>query len=269
MSLSRIRVHLMSILIGLICTCPIVSIFAQQADSETAGLSGEAPTELFEKANRLYQQGKFKQAANLYLEIINRGYPSPVLWYNLGNSYVKSGKTGNAVVAYERAIRFAPRDRDLRDNLSLIQPSENKKQPFILLIPFVAILNYFTLNELFLIAEILYLSVCMIFILKLLRLSEKLTIIMRKLVKPVLVLFLISLCFFALKFHREMMLTHGVIIEDKTIARSGPGEEFTEIMLLPEGTKCRLLAGKSNGWVKIRSAGGRTGYIPSPAIEKI
>ncbi|MCD6384750.1 SH3 domain-containing protein [Candidatus Sumerlaeota bacterium] len=197
------------------------------------------------------------------------GYNSPTLWYNLGNSYVKSGKTGSAVVAYERARRFAPRDSDLRENLVLISPPENLRKPFILLRPFVSLIHYFSLNELFILCEILYVFLCVVIIASLLKVSSVVSSIARRLIKPILILFVIFLVFFAVNFYQEVMTTYGVIIHDKTIARSGPGSEFTEIMVLPEGTKFRLLAEQSDGWAKIRIPDGQTGYIPSSAFEKI
>lgn len=222
-------------------------------------------SELFAKANQLYQQGKFKESAQLYQRLIAMGYNSPTLWYNLGNAYVKSGQTGKAVVAYERALRFAPRDSDLRENLLLISPPENLRKPFILLRPFVAFINYFSLNELFMLCEIFYVCTCLMLIASLLRLLP----IARRLIKPVLILFVLFLIFFAVNFYQEVMTTYGVIVHDKTIARSGPGNEFTEIMVLPEGTKFRLLAEQSDGWAKIRIPDGLTGFVPSSAFEKI
>jgi tetratricopeptide (TPR) repeat protein len=73
----------------------------------------------FSRANRLYTEGSFKEAILIYHQIINSGYHSAELYYNLGNAYYRSGQVPAAILNYERAALLAPGDEDIRFNLLL------------------------------------------------------------------------------------------------------------------------------------------------------
>lgn len=73
----------------------------------------------FEEGNRLYQEGDFAGAVELYERILESGVESGELHYNLGNAWFRLGEIGPAVLHYERARRMMPRDDDLRANLEL------------------------------------------------------------------------------------------------------------------------------------------------------
>jgi len=76
----------------------------------------DVPT-AFEQANKLYEQGKFTDAAAGYGKIIADGRVSPALYFNLGNALFKSGQVGRAILNYRLAAQLAPRDPDIRANL--------------------------------------------------------------------------------------------------------------------------------------------------------
>jgi len=71
----------------------------------------------FEQANKLYEQGKFPEAAAAYAKMISDGNAAPALYFNLGNALFKSGEIGRAILNYRLAEQLAPRDPDIRANL--------------------------------------------------------------------------------------------------------------------------------------------------------
>src|SRR5262249_38203954 len=74
-------------------------------------------TDEFEKANRAYIDGKYGDAINNYIKVIQQnGFSSNVL-FNLGNAYERNGQHGLAILSYERAQRLNPRDPDIAANL--------------------------------------------------------------------------------------------------------------------------------------------------------
>ncbi len=73
----------------------------------------------FEAANTRYLQGDYPGAILGYEQIAEAGFASAPLFYNLGNAYLRSGRTGWAILSYERALRIAPGDADARANLEL------------------------------------------------------------------------------------------------------------------------------------------------------
>jgi tetratricopeptide (TPR) repeat protein len=76
---------------------------------------------VFEDANRLYDQGKFAEAAGAYSKLIEQGSAPSALYFNLGNASFKSGQVGRAIAAYREAERLSPRDPDVRANLQHVR----------------------------------------------------------------------------------------------------------------------------------------------------
>ena len=84
-------------------------------------VAGTVPDNLFREANEAYSRGDYGQAIKKYEKITDTaGYSASVL-YNLANSYALSGKTGRAILNYERALRLSPNDPDITGNLELIK----------------------------------------------------------------------------------------------------------------------------------------------------
>ena len=79
--------------------------------------AGEPGGAAFDSANKLYEQGKFAEAASAYEKMVQTGQASAAVYYNLGNAFFKAGQIGRAIAAYNAAEKIKPRDPDLRANL--------------------------------------------------------------------------------------------------------------------------------------------------------
>jgi tetratricopeptide (TPR) repeat protein len=76
-----------------------------------------AGTVIFEEANKLYHNREYKEASNLYMQIINQGYHSCSVYYNAGNSFFKNNQMGMAVWCYEKALQYEPDNQVIKENL--------------------------------------------------------------------------------------------------------------------------------------------------------
>ena len=101
---SRFQIYALLILLALFCL-------------STSALAAEDFSKSFAAANRLYEQGKFSDAASAYEAVIQSGQVSPALYFNLGNARFKAGQLGRAIAAYRQAEQLAPRDPDVQANL--------------------------------------------------------------------------------------------------------------------------------------------------------
>ena len=98
----------------LLClTSLLVALFPMISHAAAAAAAAAA----FESANKLYEEGKFADAASAYEKMGQSGETSAALFFNLGNAFFKSGQIGRAIAAYRTAEQIAPRDPDLRANL--------------------------------------------------------------------------------------------------------------------------------------------------------
>lgn len=77
--------------------------------------------ETFDAAAKLYEQGKFRDAAAMYERLIAKDAPTVSVLFNQGNAWFKAGEKGRAIAAYRRALRLAPRDPEISANLDVVR----------------------------------------------------------------------------------------------------------------------------------------------------
>ncbi len=77
------------------------------------------PQTFMERGNDYYQKQQYDKAVQAYNKVLNEGYESAELYYNLGNAYYRKGNLGYAILNYERALKLSPGDDDIRHNLAL------------------------------------------------------------------------------------------------------------------------------------------------------
>lgn len=227
---------------------------------------------MFQTANTAYENKKFKEAIDAYEKIALTGNFSPELYYNLGNSYYRTNQVGQSILNYERALRLAPGDADIRQNLAI---AEQKRiddlgviEPFFLkkwwegLANFVASGIWSALGIL-----LIWLGIAG-FILWLIgkeRTQRKKGFLMG------IALFLLSLFFFGLANTRsgiEQDSRAGVIMKKTVDLRSAPDAESKKIMAIHEGLKIDLLD-QLGEWYKVRLSDGEQGWVQQDSFEKI
>ena len=91
-----------------------LSVFSSFVEADGQGEKWE---EVFFQANQAYRAGEYGRAVEGYRRLIEAGYRSGDVFFNLGNAYYRLGELGEAILNYERAKRAIPRDADLRFNL--------------------------------------------------------------------------------------------------------------------------------------------------------
>jgi len=119
-----------NLLIILIITTQAAIIFAQAdvVDTEETGtdnsrlilLAEDSYLAGLEQEEELKGAGRedFLKSAAYYKTLIEeRGILNEKIFYNQGNAYLNGGNTGEAVLAYHRALHFAPMNRQIRYNL--------------------------------------------------------------------------------------------------------------------------------------------------------
>jgi tetratricopeptide (TPR) repeat protein len=88
----------------------------------SAEFSNEAShIELLRKALEAQDKGRDEEAIGLYQQVIDGGHVNGHLFYNLGISYYKVAKIGEAMAAFLAAKRYLPRHPDVLANLKFVQ----------------------------------------------------------------------------------------------------------------------------------------------------
>ena len=74
---------------------------------------------LITRGNNFYMQRQYDKAEDCYARVLQLGYESGDLYYNLGNSYYKQKEFGRAILYYEKALLLKPGDDDIKQNLAM------------------------------------------------------------------------------------------------------------------------------------------------------
>ena len=82
-------------------------------------LYAKAQVDFYAQGNGLYQEGDFAGALSAYESILDAGFESGDLHFNIGNAYFKLGNLGRAILHYERSRRLLPGDEGVLANLEL------------------------------------------------------------------------------------------------------------------------------------------------------
>ncbi len=81
--------------------------------------SGDVEQVFIEKANRAYAAGAYTEAAANYKKVVDMGYESPDLYFNLGNACFKMNDYAGAILWFERAHRLDPGNEAIDFNLKV------------------------------------------------------------------------------------------------------------------------------------------------------
>ena len=216
-----------------------------------------------EQAEQFYREGRFAAALGEYEDLRNNYPNDPYLYYNIGNCYFKMGSKGLAVANYYRAFRLAPRDKDIRHNLTLALADSGERLvpqgvPEILHTVFF----WLTADELkgtLYIAWWLFCLVGCVWLLK--RKNGKLV-----LVSAVLLLGIGT--WYALRYqtdHEPLAVVAAPVAE----LRSGPGTQFPVSANISQGHLLVLQDKRDNWQQAIIKSQGIEGWINSTDLEKI
>lgn len=73
-----------------------------------------------QQADSAYNKENYNLAIELYNRALDENGRNSNLYYNLGNACYRAGRTAQAVLAYERALRCDPSNADARANLDFV-----------------------------------------------------------------------------------------------------------------------------------------------------
>lgn len=222
-------------------------------------LHAAVPKVEFEQANKLYEQGKFKEAAAAYQGILNRGAESQTIYYNLGNAWYKAGQNGRAVAAYLHAERLAPRDPNVRFNLGFVRNKVNVGKIGTGTV-LQRGLHHLSLNE-WTIASAAALWLWL-FLLAARELRPAWRFALRGYAVAAAVVTLLLATGTGAALYEQERVKPAVVIVPEAAVHYGPLEESHTFYTLSDGAEARVLDDQpQNSWVKIEDGRGRQGWL--------
>lgn len=227
---------------------------------------------LFYKANAAYDNDYYEQAIVSYEKIIDQGFESAQLYYNMGNSYFKLKDYPSAIYYYEKAKKLAPNDEDILFNLSVANGLiVDKMEPVPELIFtqwWRTFYNMFTANTWAIISVVTFILFFLLFgfyLFSRLMLLRKLAFF-----TAIFVLF-ITIFTFVVSYQKYRTVNHqseAIIFTPTITVKSSPNPNSVDLFVIHEGSKVEL-RDKVGEWYEIKIASGGVGWLPAESLRKI
>lgn len=236
------------------------------------GAMAQTSTERWEAGNKAYIEGNYNKAIEEYTAILDGGEYSMKLYYNLANAYFKTGANGKAILYYNKALRIAPSQEDIRHNLALAEAQTKDR---------IAVIPEFFLNRwlrtmrnsmsctawsvLSLVSFGILLAFALLFLLAS-RIRWRKVGFYGALCGFIL---FVALTSFAVSSRNDMLSHDEAIVMGTAISvKSSPDRSATDLFVLHEGTKVEVLT-EVDEWVEVVIADGKKGWTERKNIEEI
>ncbi|MBI5154664.1 hypothetical protein HZA57_05450 [Candidatus Poribacteria bacterium] len=239
--------------------------------AETPLTTPEQAQTAFDEANRLYSANEFAQALTGYERLYHADFGQREVLGNAGNAAYRSGDVGRAVLYYMRALRLDPSYESARANLARVQPETNAAAGdnfgLYLLKRFGAtpVIAWLLLAE----AAFGWLLAGIVMAGRTEPGTEQRSAWLSRLTGGVLLTLVFGGLLALHSYKANAADGDAVVLRDKTITRSGPGQNFFQQLELPAGTVIHMIRQPENGWVRFKLLDGRTGFLPTDCIERI
>jgi len=231
-------------------------LHALRAESGTAASDGD----LFVRANTAYASGKYSDAVGDFEQMVGRKEFSAPLFYNLGNAYFRSGKTGPAILNYERALWLNPADPDAKANLRFVRKTAGLFEPTAAWWQFVP--GWISLNVWSWIASISWFFLCTVLIIRSWKKGTKWTYSILAVSCAVLVLAL------ACALIRVPDLRRAVVLVAEVPLRVAPLEKSPAPSTLKVGDMVRI-ENQRGPFFYVETEDGKTGWANDHEVAPI
>ena len=252
----------LSILQLLAALIVLIAPGALAADSTTA----------FDAANKLYEQGRFAEAATAYGKLLETGPHSETLLFNLGNAWFKAGNTGRAIAAYREAERLAPRDPSIRFNLQFARKKVSGSDSTHGSLATRA-LAALTVNEWTMLAGVAFWVWMSLLAWREARPDCRSAVSGYTATSGLVTIILVG-CVAASA--AQLNQAEAVVSVPDAIVRSGPLEEAKVLHQLRDGVEVTILDRKDvmsgdqkQTWVQVRDVAGRAGWLKSDHVVEV
>lgn len=236
------------------------------------GLKAQTDYELdFKKANDYYAQEKYDTAVIIYERIIDGGYESAPLLYNIGNAYYRLRNYPMSILNYEKALKLDPTNDEIKQNLELAKSHNTDKidalPEFFLTRWWHGIGNMLSANGWAVMSLIFFgiLLILVFFYFTARTVLVKKTTFFSSIVMTVLLL--CSIVMASQKYTYLNQHNEAIIIKTTVTVKSSPSASGQDLFVLHEGSKIEIVD-NSGDWDRIKTADGNIGWLPAEASIK-
>lgn len=225
---------------------------------------------LFEKANTLYNEGKYAEAIDNYQTIIDSGKHSADLYYNMANAHYKLNNIAPSIYYYEKALLLNPEDSDIKNNIAF---AKNMTIDAIDVVPdagFSKLLSTTTHKMSFDAWAKTAVALVFCFVVLFLVYYFAYSTAKKRLAFigsiTALILVFVTVAFAFHKYNLDKLDNPAIVFVQESKIKSDPNNRSEELFRLHEGTKVQVLETYED-WKKIELSDGKVGWIISDDIK--
>lgn len=246
------------------------TVMAQETNDKPE--SAESAQSLKLKADAAYSKGMYQESIADYEAALKMG-KSANLYYNLGNAYYRTENITRAVINYEKALLLAPGDADILHNLEIARAKTiDNIQPQEKIFFKVWIENFKTSLGVDAWATIALISLIVALLLFLVYLFAKQMAVRKAAFYASVVLVFAFIVGNIFASDLKKLATNpscAIITSPAVTAKKTPTSGANDVCVLHEGTRVDILDNSLKGWLEIRIADGREGWIEDKSVELI
>lgn len=227
---------------------------------------------LFDKANTLYNEGKYAEAIDAYAAILETNNHSSDLYFNIANAHYKLNHIAPSIYFYEKALQLAPHDADIINNSAYAKNMTIDAIDFIpetgfarLIKKTITAYSFEVWAKVAIALVFCFVGFFLLYYFAFGTLKKRISFIASLIA---LLLVCITLVFAFFKYDIDKNNNPAIVFAQETVVRSDPNNRSEAAFILHEGTKVLVLESYKN-WQKIKLSDGKMGWIISEDIKLI
>lgn len=223
-------------------------------------------------ADKEYAKGNYLQASKDYSDLLKVG-ESVELYYNLGNCYYRLGNITKSIIAYEKAHRLSPSDRDVTFNLEFVREKtidkiERQEKNFFSA-GYTMLQNLMDMDawaRLSIVAFFACLGMAMLFLLGRDEWMRKLGFYVALLSVFV---FVFSTLFAWQQKHNFDARDRAVVVAPSASVKLTPSDSSADAVVVHEGTAVQIVDRTMSDWYSVKLDDGKEGWLKCNSLEII
>ena len=223
-------------------------------------------------ADKEYAKGNYLQASKDYSDLLKVG-ESVELYYNLGNCYYRLGNITKSIIAYEKAHRLSPSDRDVTFNLEFVREKtidkiERQEKNFFSA-GYTMLQNLMDMDawaRLSIVAFFACLGMAMLFLLGRDEWMRKLGFYVALLSVFV---FVFSTLFAWQQKHNFDARDRAVVVAPSASVKLTPSDSSADAVVVHEGTAVQIVDRTMSDWYSVKLDDGKEGWLKRNSLEII
>jgi tetratricopeptide (TPR) repeat protein len=227
---------------------------------------------LLKQGNEAYAKGRFEDAATAYKQVLDAGYQSAAVYFNLGNANYKLSEMPEAILNYEKALKLSPGDEEIQLNLQLANlkiTDRIEAVPEFFLTKwwkgFIFFFSLSTLSVLTVVCFILGFAALIAYLFLIAVFPKKVAFYKGVILLSLGLIFMVMAAVQSNYLHAQQQ---GIVFSGAADVKAGPDTKQKTLFVIHEGTKVSI-AENEGDWIKVTLANGNGGWIKLADIKSI